>query len=62
MPRGKTPSEENKPEPAPAPEKKPDSTGDPLAELIDTYGEEVEPVAPEDGTAEDPRSGPTETS
>ena len=48
MSSGKTQNNENGKQPETAPEKKPEAEGDPLAELIDNFGEEVEPVAPED--------------
>lgn len=40
-----------------APEKKPAPEIDPLAELIDTFGDEIEPVAPEDGSEKGPAEG-----
>jgi hypothetical protein len=49
MAPGNTPKEQfdKKPEAPPEPEKKPaPPEGDPLAELIDSYSEEIEPVPP----------------
>ena len=57
MASGKTQNDEKDKKPGAAPEKKPDSPGDPLAELIDNFGEEVEPVMPEKGDAQEPDEG-----
>jgi hypothetical protein len=54
MASGKTPIDDKDNKPPAAPEKKPESEGDPLAELIDNFGEEVEPVAPEDDAGKGP--------
>ncbi len=48
MTTGKKQNDETGKKPESAPDKKPEAAGDPLAELIDNFGDEVEPVVPED--------------
>jgi len=48
MSRGKSPSDKTKPKPEETAEKKPEPEGDRLAELIDDYAQEIEPVRPDD--------------
>jgi hypothetical protein len=52
MSRGKSPSDKTKPKPEETAEKKPEPEGDRLAELIDDYAQEIEPVRPENDDGE----------
>ena len=57
MASGKTQNDEKDKKPGAAPEKKPEAEGDPLAELIDNFGDEVEPVKPQDDAGKGPAEG-----
>ena len=54
MAPGKARDDEKDVKPEIPTEKKPEAEGDPLAELIDNYAEEIEPVAPGDDAGSDP--------
>lgn len=57
MASGKTQDDEKNHNPRAAPDKKPEPEIDPLAKLIDNFGDEVEPVKPQDDAGKGPAEG-----